>query len=169
MAIQGVNSQTRPVQTQQTQNTGFAQPAAQQQQLKNDPLAALSKALEALEQAVSALTSKGFNNSQSVASQANQNLGVSGQSQSNPFDFSNLFQGGSTFDAQPTVQNNPLYQPSTGGGNNFLHEKGGGGGNDFLNGTGGGAGGGNDKAHLNFGHQKSGGGGIRVGSDGANN
>ena len=169
MAIQGVNSQTRPVQQNfQTQSTGFAQPAAQQQQ-QNDPLAALSKALAALEQAVAALSSKGFNNSQSVASQANQNLGVSGQSQSNPFDFSNLFQGGSTFDAQPAVQNNPLYQPSGGGGENplftarpnhdFLNEKGGGAGN----------GNGNEKAHFNHGHEKSGGGGIRVGTDGANN
>src|SRR5262245_19716086 len=115
MAIQGVNSQTRPVQTFQTQQTGSTQPAAQQQQAQNDPLAALTKALEALEKAVSALTNRGFNNNQSVAQQANQNLGTSGQSQGNPFDFSNLFQGGSAFDPKPAPQQNwwqPQPQPA---------------------------------------------------------
>jgi hypothetical protein len=110
MSIQGVNSQTRPVQQFQTQGAGFAQPAAERQQ-QQDPVALLNQALEALAQAVQALTSRGFNNNQSVASQAGQNLGVSGGSQGNPFDFSSLFSGGSLFE-QPSVQSNPVYQPT---------------------------------------------------------
>ena len=101
MSIQVANSQARPVQTLQTQNTGFAQPAPQAKQ--PDPLQALTMALQALEQAVHALSSKGFNNNQSVAQQATQNLGQSGNAAGNNFDFANLFQGGSTFDRQQTL------------------------------------------------------------------
>ena len=162
MAIQGVNSQTRPVQQFQTQGAGFAQPAAQRQP-QQDPVALLTQALEALAQAVQALSSRGFNNNQSVASQAGQNLGASGPSQGNPFDFSSLTNGNSLFE-QPAVQNNPLYTPAytppptpTVADN----KSGGGGGLDVLNNKGGGAGNG-----LAFGNDKSGGGGgFRPGTD----
>src|SRR4051812_16684892 len=112
--VQGVNSQRpqmQPVQTQQTQQTGFAQPAQQQAQ-KSDPLAALTQALAALEQAVQALSGKGFNNGQSVAQQATQNLGQSGGSKQPAFDFSNLFSGGSTFDAGKAQPSQQTYQPT---------------------------------------------------------
>lgn len=179
MSVQGVNSQRpafQPVQTQQTQQTGFAQPAQQKAQ-QNDPLAALTKALEALEQAVSALSSKGFNNNQSVAQSATQNLGQSGKSQQPAFDFSNLFGGGSVFD-QPKTAPTPPAQQFTAPAQQFTapvqqftapaQTN-----NDFLKGSGGGAAPvhGNSDHHIQeFGNQKSGGGGgIRVGSDGANN
>ncbi|HEY8207307.1 MAG TPA: hypothetical protein VIG99_07490, partial [Myxococcaceae bacterium] len=160
----------------QTQQAGFAQPAQQKAQ-QNDPLAALSKALAALEQAVQALSSKGFNNGQSVAQQATQNLGQSGKSQQPAFDFSNLFSGGSVFDqqksqpAQQTYQpSQPTYQPSyqapvqqqTAPAQTN---------NSFLNGSGGGAGPvhGNSDHHIQqFGNDRSGGGG-RVDPGGANN
>jgi len=166
MSIQGVPSQTRPVQQFQTQNAGFAQPAAQRQQ-QQDPVALLNQALEALAQAVQALTSRGFNNNQSVASQAGQNLGASGASQGNPFDFSSLFGGGSLFE-QPSVQNNPIYTPAytppaptpTVANNN------GGGGLDVLNNKGGGGGGtrpGTEIGALNV--KSGGGGGTRPGTE----
>ena len=159
MSIQGVNSQRPAVQPVQTQHATLAQPAQQAQQAQQaDPLAALSKALEALEQAVHSLTSKGFNNNQTVAQQATQNLGQSGNStgQGHNFDFSSLFQGGSTFQPAPApqVQQAPVQQ-NTGTQPGFLDNRGGGGG------------GGDNHIHQ-FGDDRSGGGG-RVDPGGANN
>ncbi|HYV44528.1 MAG TPA: hypothetical protein VFA20_06675 [Myxococcaceae bacterium] len=160
MSITNVSSQRPAVQPLQTQQTAFA-PATQQAQ-RQDPLAALTKALEALEKAVQSLSSnKSFSNGQSVAQQAGgTNLGQSGASKTNPFDWSSLFGGGSTFEknAAPTP---PVQQKQD---------------TTFLGGVGGGGGGAvqvNDKHDngLHLGNEKSGGGGtgVRIGSDGANN
>jgi hypothetical protein len=159
MSIPSVNSQRPAVQNfQTTQPTPRAQrkegPALQQ-----DPLAALTKALEALEKAVQSLSTKGFNNNQSVAQQAGTNLGQSGAAKGNQFDWGNMLGGGSTFEPQQqyTAPTAPVQQKQD---------------TSFLTGTGGGPGGDTHVDHgLHLGNTKSGGGGsgIRVGSDGANN
>src|SRR3954469_20527851 len=107
MSITNVSSQRPAVQPLQTQQTAFA-PATQQAQ-RQDPLAALTKALEALEKAVQSLSgNKSFSNGQSVAQQANNHLGTSGGSQQNPFDWSSLLGGGSTFEKNaPTAAPTP--------------------------------------------------------------
>lgn len=158
MAIQGLNSQRPAVQTlQTTQPTPFAQ---RKEGPQSNPLEALTKALEALEQAVKSLSSnKSFNNGQSVAQQAGQNLGTSGGSQAPQFDWNSLFGGGSSFEQQaaPTPPAQQTARQDT----------------SFLNGTGGGPAGTTTRHDngLHLGNEKSGGGGsgIRIGSDGANN
>jgi len=160
MSITNVSSQRPAVQPLQTQQTAFA-PATQQAQ-RQDPLAALTKALEALEKAVQSLSSnKSFSNGQSVAQQAGgTNLGQSGASKTNPFDWSSLLGGGSTFDQHQTAAPTPPVQQKQD--TSFLGAGGGGGGNAVPV---------HQDNGLHLGNEKSGGGGngIRVGSDGANN
>ena len=157
MAIQGLNSQRPAVQTlQTTQPTPMAQRKEGPQQA--NPLEALTKALEALEQAVKSLSSnKSFNNGQTVAQQAGQNLGTSGGSQAPQFDWNSLFGGGSTFDQQAAPTPPAQQKQDT----SFLNLGGGGPGTTTVR---------HDNGN-HFGDQKSGGGGsgIRIGSDGANN
>jgi hypothetical protein len=172
MAVQGVNSQRPVVQPLQTHNTGIVGPAAQQKPQQSDPLAALTKALEALEQAVQQLSSKGFNNNQSVAQSATQNLGQSGGSKAPAFDFSQLFGGGSMFDQPKTQQaaqpTQPTYTPPV---QNYVPTAAPQTNNNFLTGSGGGAtpvNGNSDHHNQDFGDKKSGGGG-RIDPGGANN
>jgi hypothetical protein len=165
MAIHGVNSQRPAVQPLQTQNA-FA-PQTQQAQ-RQDPLEALTKALQALEQAVQSLTTKGFNNGQSVAQQATQNLGSSGNSTANQFDWSSLLGGGSTFERPQTQFAAPTPPVQQRQDTSFLGATGGGG--TPVADTRGRDNGRHDNG-LHLGNERSGGGGtgVRIGSDGANN